>query len=867
MSSENDEGPPREDRRALQTRNNQMQSVYNANGAAGKPAATQIDGRNRYTAQRRCPVCDGYPQLPQGHGTRCWGYLSSDELYAYCTREAYADGLQETPGTAAFAHRLNGSCNCGRTHGAAVTAIGPVPREQVRVPVARSHPAVAQEPREIVSQKSHLYHDAAGALLAVHQRIDYSDGSKSLPWLTADGQPYRGLRLETLPIYNLPAIFAAEPGEPIYFVEGEKAADALIVQGVYAVTTGGGADQDKFGACLEPLAGRTVFTLSDNDAKGAAYMRRIGEHLAALGCTVVPVTLPGLPAKGDVYDWLAVGNTVEELTTLSLKALERYEAGEVDSAESADSAVEAEPNGWPLPVPLDDVNLPPFPVHTLSPWLREQVDAVTTATQTPADLAAMLSLSVIAAAAAGRCEVRPRPSWVEPCNIFTMTALGPANRTSAVFETMTEPVAAYEEARARDEEGAIAEAATERRILEATLTKLEADAAKAKEPEERGRLKDEAGEMAGRLAAFKVPVSPKLVLEDVTTERIVTVAAEQGGRIAILAPEADILDILGGRYTSGTPNFGAILKGHAGDTIRVDRMGRPSVYIAKPAITFGLRVQPDVLVGLAGTPGFRGRGLLGRFLYALPESLIGHRQIGAPAIPPSVSAEYGRNLTALLRLPSGTDEEGEPRPHVLQFDAEAESTLMQFEEWLEPQLAGFDGLAAMTDWAGKLAGAVVRIAGLLHLADHADMSAPWTLPIGSDVVKRATGIGHYLIPHAQAAFSLMGADPETEKARAVLRWLERTTTTQFSKRDAFNALRAHFKKADEVDRALSLLADRYYIRPITPDPEESRGPGRKPSPFYEVNPWVHAHNTHFTQNHPAEPNSAYSAYSALGEVA
>ena len=63
-------------------------------------------------------------------------------------------------------------------------------------------------------------------------------------------------------------------------------------------------------------------------------------------------------------------------------------------------------------------------------------------------------------------------------------------------------------------------------------------------------------------------------------------------------------------------------------------------YIERPCLTIGLAVQPEVLQGLAGRPGFRGRGLLARFLYSLPESLVGRRQAGAPAVPPAVADRY-----------------------------------------------------------------------------------------------------------------------------------------------------------------------------------------------------------------------------------
>jgi transcriptional regulator with XRE-family HTH domain len=141
-------------------------------------------------------------------------------------------------------------------------------------------------------------------------------------------------------------------------------------------------------------------------------------------------------------------------------------------------------------------------------------------------------------------------------------------------------------------------------------------------------------------------------------------------------------------------------KGHAGDTLRVDRIGR-SEFVKAPAITIGLAVQPDVIRGLAEKPGFRGRGLLGRFLYALPVSLLGHRDPDAPPVPNEIRAAYYSNVTALLALPFGTDENGDPWPHLLHLSSDAQARMRDFEVWLEPQLSEFGELGGMTDWAGK----------------------------------------------------------------------------------------------------------------------------------------------------------------------
>jgi hypothetical protein len=60
---------------------------------------------------------------------------------------------------------------------------------------------------------------------------------------------------------------------------------------------------------------------------------------------------------------------------------------------------------------------------------------------------------------------------------------------------------------------------------------------------------------------------------------------------------------------------------------------------------------------------------------------------------------------------------------------------------------------------GRLAGAVARIAGIVHVAQAIDKGIPWTQPIPAATVEAAVRLARdYFLLHAQVAFSIMGAD-------------------------------------------------------------------------------------------------------------
>jgi replicative DNA helicase len=80
-----------------------------------------------------------------------------------------------------------------------------------------------------------------------------------------------------------------------------------------------------------------------------------------------------------------------------------------------------------------------FPVPALPGWVGEQVVTVAEFTQTPPDLADCIALAVLSAAAGGHAMVEIRPGWCEPVNLFTVVAMPPSSRKSAVFAAMTAP--------------------------------------------------------------------------------------------------------------------------------------------------------------------------------------------------------------------------------------------------------------------------------------------------------------------------------------------------------------------------------------------------------------------------------------------
>jgi hypothetical protein len=500
-------------------------------------------------------------------------------------------------------------------------------------------------------------------------------------------------------------------------------------------------------------------------------------------------------------------------------------------AAEAAALADADRRGWPDPVPLSAApEVPEFPLWTLPQWLREYAAGVAEVTQTPADLAGCLALAVLAVAAEGKIWV-DAGAWTEPTCLYVVVVLPPGNRKSEVFRAMTAPLRAAEHTLIEAAKPRIAEAHIRRKLAEA-----EADStARAAETAAAGLDSDtktaaliDATQARMELDAAEVPAEPCLSADDTTIEKLGSRLAEQGGRFAVLSPEGEIFSIAAGRY-SGTPNLGILKSAHAGEPIRIDRMGRPPEHIDAATLTLGICTQPGVLDRLGDTPEFREQGLLARLLFSVPESRLGYRNPVPDPLPPAVRDFYTATVTALtLSLDTLTES------HALTFVPDAAQAVTGLLGSIEPRFRPGADLAHMTDWGGKLAGAIIRIAGLLHLAEHTRDG--WDRPITLATLQAATEIGDYYTHHAKAAYDTIGADPATASARAILQWLTTTRPAQVTTRDLMRGLRDRFPKAADLTAPLQILESRGWIR-ARPG-QSPQGRGRPGAPAWDVHPAI-----------------------------
>jgi hypothetical protein len=443
-------------------------------------------------------------------------------------------------------------------------------------------------------------------------------------------------------------------------------------------------------------------------------------------------------------------------------------------------------------------------------------------------------------------------------NLYITPVLGPGER-KVLLRQAAAPLEAAESSLCEDRAQEVERRRIQRAIGEQRAKQLQAEAAKEKIPAKREQLAVEAAQLLEEMPDDLFV--PRLLLDDATPEATVRVLAEQGGVVAVVSEEAgSLFEMLAGRYSqNAAPNLDAHLKAYDGGTIRVDRIGRPPLVVRNSALTILTTPQPAILDRIAAVPEFRGRGLIARICFVLPESRVGGRIYRNRPIDPRVANDYEDTIVRLAQLPIAPPEE----VPLLHLTGAALDVWADFANELELGQADCGSLMGIRDWASKHAGRAARLAGIFHMIRHRG-GTPWNHSISAEDVLAGWATAEWLKEHALVAFERMAASPESQLARRILAWIRRGQRAVFSVRDLFTDLRLK-EGPDALSPGLQELAHRGFVR-RQPDPPGKPQGGRRASPVFVVNPLTHPPAEPAEPAKPAKPERPDQLASAGNEA-
>ncbi len=729
---------------------------------------------------------------------------------------AWLDGVSQLEAAFLISEEIGGGAG-GKTTGMSAKA---TPRAEAasRAPGTKGGPVIPA-PREASTEELRHskrglpssvwpYYAADGALHHMKARYDQPDGGKAFCYWHWTGTVWDyGAPATPFPLYNI-ADLIERIEAPVLIVEGEKAADAAatLFPG-YAVVTSGG-DNSASDADWTGLAGRRVVIWPDHDKPGMRYADSVATLAAETGAeSVAVVAVPDAwPEKWDLADAPPEGVTVETLVEMLDKAEPRWPLAAFGNA--VQEAVET------LPLMRDAVLPQPYPMDDLGPFLAPVARAIARQVKVPEAMAGTCVLSIAALAAQGLADVElPVGGGLRsPLSLYFMSVAKSGARKSTAEKKANKGAVEWQKAAMKD-----------------YRVKLRAYKAAVKDHE------------AGRKSAGKTgdgfyepepvePVSPRLLVSDVTAESVVKLLGANN------RPSIGLFTGEGGKFTSGyamsdkAKGYSAAVFNTLWDDGSVDRnratdeIGSINLYGRR--LSMHVLVQPDLAAAFLSDRALKDQGFLARFLICQPESLIGTRVIrdedeASVAEDQAVIDGFAAKIQSLLGdpLPTSVDEDGVPNlelePRLLVMSKEARILYVAFCNEVEVQAGDGGVFGSISGFACKAAEHAGRIAGVLAIA--ADRAAK---AIGRDDIARAINLVRFHLGEAARLQGFAPVDPDLTDAEVLLEKLRQRVSSKnwiegkFSVRDVVRLDIPQVRTSRDAKRLLATLDEHGLVRAV-----------------------------------------------------
>jgi hypothetical protein len=565
-------------------------------------------------------------------------------------------------------------------------------------------------------------------------------------------------------LYRLPELLASPIAETVFGCEGEKDADNVARLGLTATCNPLGAG--KWMKCYnEALRGRPVVLLPHNDPAGRAHMADVRRHLDGVAASVKILTLPDLPDRGDVSDWLAAGGTKERLL-------------EMAAATSQEDSRRNPPKQPKKRGFVRRAQYKPFPVDALPPILNEYVAASVAAIGCDAAMVSLPALAVIAAAIGNSRVIRLKRNWSEPAVVWSATLARSGEQKSPGWDVASGPYTAIQ-----------------MELIRAALV----------EKEEYGRRLEEWKERDKNARGPK-PARPADARTITTTDSTIWTLGElmRDNPKGILLSRDELDGWLQGftRFTGGksTDRPHWLELSRAGPLL-IDRISRDKgkLAVSRAACSITGTIQPLILARSI-TDEDLAAGLLARILLANPPR---RRKRWTDN---DVSAEQAKNYEHLLRtlLDLRLQDEDKREPHYLVLEDSAKKTWIDwYNHWADRQ---FNSQAEQAAVLAKLEGYAARLALIHHVVTLASEDCKVLHPISNRSLEAGIKLARWFADEAIRVYQILRLTTDEQDQRELVEWIE-SLGDSTTARNLCRSWHGRYPAIDDAESALNDLVN------------------------------------------------------------
>jgi DNA polymerase I-like protein with 3'-5' exonuclease and polymerase domains len=415
------------------------------------------------------------------------------------------------------------------------------------------------------------------------------------------------------------------------------------------------------------------------------------------------------------------------------------------------------PQGKAAPVRRLIASYRPFPLHTLPEPLRSLSEQGARSIGCDPAFIALPGLAVLASLIGNTRVIRLKGDWREPSVVWTGTVGDSSTLKSPAYKLAVNTVVKVQMRLLKE---------YRQRLEEYTEDKARYD----REKKER----DKNGHSADDLDRPEEPICPRLVVSDITIERLSEILEDNPRGVLVARDELSAWLMSFSRYKGGgggsdVPNW---LELHHAGTLMYDRKTgeRRTIIVPKAAASVCGGIQPGTL-SRAMTPEHREAGLGARLLLAMPPKVA--KRWSEAEVSPEVKEAYERTVRKLLDLRMDTDNDGDPVPFMLRMTPEAKAAWVQFyDEWGEVQASVEGDLASAF---GKLEAYAARFALLHHVVTSLPRDGQSELdgpdpsdPVGLASMQAGIELARWFAAEAERVYAMLDESGEQREERRLV---------------------------------------------------------------------------------------------------
>jgi hypothetical protein len=469
-------------------------------------------------------------------------------------------------------------------------------------------------------------------------------------------------------------------------------------------------------------------------------------------------------------------------------------------------------------------SLPPAPIEAIPTVLRNICTEIAETYNVPVEVPILNALSLAGFCAGKHHIAKIGPVVVRP-NIYTGCFQPPGERKTSGFKPLIKPIYEWIKEQMPDWD----KAETDNKIKHGKIERLRKDIISGKS-ENPTADRDE----LDKLKSQPDNSNPNFVMGDATQGAMADRMSEGGGQALVASSDAKtILEIVMGKFNEGATEDGLMLQAYdGGEPFISSRRGSGTVHVPDPMLGICIMTQVNQLKKLAEKGDLFSSGLISRFMFCFPDSVVGkHRDDGEVIrkftkreVSVETQSRYNKFICDLLDYFNKMES-----PIYIPIDSDAEYEWAAFHDCNEGELGVRGEYADCVDIAIRIPIHALRFA--LILATCHNPSHP---SIGKLDMMNGIKLAKYYWKHMERALNIMSKRNMPDIPRRIIKSLRNHGESILNIRTTQQRLSN--VNVDQMRIGIEWLLDNGYCREI----EVVGSNGTKPkNPDYEVNPAIH----------------------------